>query len=153
MKLLYSDILPAGIDENQITVTDCFNEQISDCDGIDIAVGYVSKAALEELDTLIFKHSIGYVNLVMGMYYVDGMPEGTYRTALALNEKWRDKGVGEIRMVRAFKYHGKLYVFHKNGDVKSAIIGSANLGVIKLEANNLRQYEVSGLTTELSECR
>lgn len=54
MKLLYSDILPAGIDENQITVTDCFNEQISDCDGIDIAVGYVSKAALEELDTLIF---------------------------------------------------------------------------------------------------
>lgn len=92
MKLLYSDILPAGIDENQITVTDCFNEQISDCDGIDIAVGYVSKAALEELDTLIFKHSIGYVNLVMGMYYVDGMPEGTYRTALALNEKWRDKG-------------------------------------------------------------
>ena len=50
MKLLYSDILPAGIDENQITVTDCFNEQISDCDGIDIAVGYVSKAALEELD-------------------------------------------------------------------------------------------------------
>lgn len=125
MELLYSNILPLGIGAEQSTITDCFSEQISDCDGVDIAVGYVSKAALEELDTLIFKHSIGYVNLVMGMYYVDGMPEGTYRTAVALNEKWRDKGVGEIRMVRAFKYHGKLYVFHKNGGVKSAIIGSA----------------------------
>lgn len=153
MKLLYSDILPAGLDENQITVTDCFNEQISDCDGVDIAVGYVSKAALEELDALVAEHNIRYINLVIGMYYVEGMPEGTYRTALALNEKLRTAGVGEIRLTRAFKYHGKLYVFHKNGDVKSAIIGSANLGVIKIEANNRRQYEVSSLTTDPAESR
>lgn len=153
MKLLYSDILPAGLDENQITVTDCFKEQISDCDGVDIAVGYVSKAALEELDSLVAEHNIRRINLVMGMYYIEGMPEGTYRTALSLNEKWRAAGVGEIRMVRAFKYHGKLYVFHKDGDVKSAIIGSANLGVIKLEANNRRQYEVSSLTTDPAESR
>ena len=153
MKLLYSNILPLGIEAEQTTITDCFHEQIADCDGVDIAVGYVSKAALEELDSLVSKHNIRYVNLVMGMYYVDGIPEGTFRTAVALNEKWRSEGVGEIRMVRAFKYHGKLYVFHKNGDIKSAILGSANLGVIKLEAGNLRQYEVSGLTTEPSECR
>ena len=68
MKLLYSDILPAGLDENQVTVTDCFNEQINDCDGVDIAVGYVSKAALEELDALVAEHSIRHINLVMGMY-------------------------------------------------------------------------------------
>lgn len=73
--------------------------------------------------------------------------------ALSINEKWRAAGVGEIRMVRAFKYHGKLYVFHKDDDEKSAIIGSANLGVIKLEANNFRQYEVSGLTTDSTESR
>ena len=119
MRLLYSNILPAGLDEGQTTIVDCFNEQIADCDGVDIAVGYVSKAALEELDALITEHGIGYVNLVIGMYYVEGMPEGTYRTAVALNEKWRADGVGEIRMVRAFKYHGKLYVFHKDGDVTS----------------------------------
>lgn len=153
MKLLYSNILPLGTEPEQITITDCFCEQIADCSGVDIAVGYVSKASLEELDTLIFKYGIGYVNLVIGMYYVEGMPEGTYRTAIALNEKWRVAGIGEIRIVKAFKYHGKLYVFHKNGDVKSAIIGSANLGVIKIEANNRRQYEVSSLTTETSECQ
>lgn len=153
MKLLYSDILPAGLDEGQTTIVNCFKEQIAGCDGIDIAVGYVSKASLEELDALITEHGIGYVSMVIGMYYIEGMPEGTYRTATALNEKWRSTGIGEIRMVRAFKYHGKLYVFHKGGVVKSAIIGSANLGVIKPEANNRRQYEVSGLTIDSSECR
>ena len=153
MKLLYSNILPVGLDENQVTVTDCFNDQISNCDGVDIAVGYVSKAALEELDAIVAEYNIKHINLVMGMYYIEGIPEGIYRTALSLNEKWRAAGVGEIRMTHVFKYHGKLYVFHKNGDVKSAIIGSANLGAIKLEANNRRQYEVSSLTTDLFECK
>lgn len=152
MRLLYSNILPAGLDEGQTTIADCFNEQIADCDGLDIAVGYVSKASLEELDTLVTAYRIVRVRLVIGMYYVEGMPESTYRTAAALNEKWIKSGIGEIRLVRAFKYHGKLYVFHRGGDVKSAILGSANLGVIKLEAGNRRQYEVSSLTTDPAEC-
>ena len=151
MKLLYSNILPAELEEDQITITECIHDQIADCDGIDIAVGYVSKAALEELDTLLYANEIGYINLIIGMYYVEGMPEGTYRTAIALNEKWKNAGIGEIRMVKAFKYHGKIYVFHKDGNVKSAIIGSANLGVLKLEANNIRQYEASSLTTNPTE--
>lgn len=153
MKLLYSNIFPLGIEEDQTTITDCFMEQIADCDSVDIAVGYVSKASLEELDRLVTEHNIGNINLMMGMYYVEGMPESTYRVALALNEKWVNAGIGEIRMTRAFKYHGKLYVFHKNGAIKSAIIGSANLGVIKLEANNIRQYEVSSLVTDPDESR
>ena len=45
-----------------------------------------------------------------------------------------------------------MYVFHKDGLVKSAIIGSANLGAIKLEANNRRQYEVSSFTADPREC-
>ena len=153
MKLLYSDILPLGIKNGQTTIIDCFHEQISNCDGVDIAVGYVSKASLEELNALVLEHNLKHINLIIGMYYIDGMPESTYRTALAINEKWRAAGVGEIRIVRAFKYHGKAYVFHKDMEVKSAIIGSANLGFIKLEANNRRQYEVACLMTEPSECR
>lgn len=153
MEILYSNILPAGVEDGQDTIIDRFHAEISDCDGIDIAVGYVSRASLEELDALIAVNHIPYVNLTIGMYYIEGMPEGTYRTALALNAKWQSAGIGEIRMTKAFKYHGKLYVFHKDGDVKSAIIGSANLGVIKQEANNRRQYEVCGITTEPSECR
>lgn len=152
MRLLYSNILPVGIEEGQATIAETFVEQIADSDSVEIAVGYVSKASLEELDALVEAHHIQHISLVIGMYYIEGMPEGTYRTALAINEKWRVSGVGEIRMTRAFKYHGKLYLFLKDNLPKSAILGSANLGVIKQEANNIRQYEVSSITDQPSEC-
>lgn len=152
MKLLYSNILPLGTEANQITVSDCIVEEMSSSDAVEIAVGYVSKAALQELDKIVGEHHIARVVLTIGMYFTEGMPEGIYHTAMALNRKWVDAGIGEIRVVRAFKYHGKLYAFYKEDEVKSAIIGSANLGVIKMEANNRRQYEVSAVTEDLTEC-
>lgn len=152
MKLLYSNILPLGTEENQETVTERFMEEVSSADAVEIAVGYVSKAALQELEQIVDEQKIRRIVLTIGMYFVEGMPEGIYHTAVALNRKWVDAGVGEIRIVRAFKYHGKLYAFYKDDQVKSAIIGSANLGVIKLEANNRRQYEVSAVTEDASEC-
>ena len=152
MKLLYSNILPFGIDEKQETVNERFMGEASSADAVEIAVGYVSKAALRELEHIVDEYKIRHVVLTIGMYYVEGMPEGIYHTAIALNRKWVDAGIGEIRIVRAFKYHGKLYAFYKDGQVKSAIIGSANLGVIKLEANNRRQYEVSAVTEDTAEC-
>jgi hypothetical protein len=87
------------------------------------------------------------------MYFIEGMPEGSYNAALELNKKWREAGIGEIKIVKAFKYHGKLYCFYKDGQPFSAIIGSANLGVIKLDANNRRQYEISSITDDAAECR
>ena len=152
MKLLYSNILPLGTEDDQETVAERFFEEISSSDAVEIAVGYVSKAALQELAQMVDEQKIRRIVLTIGMYFVEGMPEGIYHTAIALNRKWVDAGIGEIRIVRAFKYHGKLYAFYKDDQVKSAIIGSANLGVIKLEANNRRQYEVSAVTEDASEC-
>ena len=152
MKLLYSNILPLGTEDNQETVTECIIAAASVADSIEIAVGYVSKAALQELEYIVDEYNIRHIMLTIGMYYVEGMPEGIYHTAIALNRKWIDAGIGEIRVVRAFKYHGKLYAFYKDEQVKSAIIGSANLGVIKLDANNRRQYEVSAVTEDTTEC-
>ena len=152
MKLLYSNILPLGTEDNQETISDRFLEEISSSDVVEIAVGYVSKAALQELEQIVDAQKIRRIVLTIGMYFVEGMPESIYHTAIALNRKWVDAGIGEIRIVRAFKYHGKLYAFYKDDQVKSAIIGSANLGVIKLEANNRRQYEVSAVTEDASEC-
>lgn len=145
MEILYSDILPLSIQDGQKSILDAFSEQLIASDSFEFAVGYVSKASLEEIDNLVSEYGITHVSLVIGMYYIEGMPESTYRTALAINEKWKASGIGEIRLVKAFKYHGKLYAFLKGGVVFSAIIGSANLGVIKPEANNRRQYEVSAL--------
>ena len=101
---------------------------------------------MDELNELFEKNGISEISLNIGMYYIEGMPEGSYHTALRLNQKWQESGKGEIRLIKTFKYHGKVYVFYKNGIPFSAIIGSANLGVLKLEANNRRQYELSAIT-------
>lgn len=79
------------------------------------------------------------------MYYIEGMPESSYRTALRINEKWKAKGQGVIRLIKPFKYHGKNYCFFQNEEPIAAIVGSANLGILKLDANNRRQYELSVL--------
>ncbi len=153
MKLLYSNILPLGTSEGQQTIIDCFKEKISKSDRVEIAVGYISRAALEELDYLVEEHNLSSICLTIGMYFIEGMPEGSYNTALAINTKWVKAGIGEIKIVKAFKYHGKVYCFYKDGQPFSAIIGSANLGVIKLDANNRRQYEISSITDDATECK
>lgn len=153
MKLLYSNILPLATLDGQETIIDCFNEQISKSNRVEIAVGYISRAALEELDHLVEEHNISSICLTIGMYFIEGMPEGSFNEALKLNKKWSEAGIGEIKIVKAFKYHGKLYCFYRDGQPFSAIIGSANLGVIKLDANNRRQYEISSITDDATECR
>ena len=127
LRLLYSNILPLATDEGQETITEAINNQMQSADRIEIAVGYVSRASLEELDLLIEQNNIKNICLNIGMYFIEGMPEGSYHTAIKLNKKWQESGIGEIRMLKAFKYHGKLYVFYKDGKPISAIIGSWNL--------------------------
>ena len=55
LKLLYSNILPLATGEGQETITEAINNQMRFADRIEIAVGYVSRASLEELDLLIEK--------------------------------------------------------------------------------------------------
>lgn len=152
MKILYSNILPMPVEEGQKTVSECFHYEAAHSDSVEIATGYVSKAALEELDRMVSQYNLRHISLTIGMYYIEGMPEAIYHMAATINQRWVAAGIGEIRMVRAFKYHGKLYAFYQNENPKSAIIGSANLGVIKPEAGNLRQYEVSAFTEDKVEC-
>ena len=89
MKILYTDILPLGIEKEQETILECFYKQISKADRVEIAVGYISKASLEELNNLVEKYSISKICLNIGMYYIEGMPEGTYHFAIDYNRKWK----------------------------------------------------------------
>lgn len=127
-------------------------QQAEKADSIEIATGYVTEASLEELDDMIDRYKLAHVSLIIGMYYIEGMPESSYHIAMELNRKWKASGKGEIRIVYPFKYHGKLYNFIKNEKCFASIVGSANMGVIKPDASNRRQYEVSVLIEEPSEC-
>lgn len=151
MRILYSNIPPLRIKEGQETFIDGFRTASQEADKLDIAVGYVSKGSLLELDQLVHEMKIQYVRLNMGMYMIEGISESTYHTAVDVNKRWQEEGIGEIRLVRPFKYHGKLYVFYRADQPFCAFIGSHNLGALKLEAVNRRQYEISAETRDLEE--
>lgn len=151
MRILYSDIPPLRIKEEQDTFINRFHAVSREADKLDIAVGYISKGSLLELNQLIHEMKINFVRLNMGMYMIEGISESTYHTAVDINKQWQEEGIGEIRLVRPFKYHGKLYVFYKADQPFCAFIGSHNLGALKLEASNRRQYEISAETNDLDE--
>ena len=153
MRLICSDILPVGLRDGQKSIADCFNEQAAKSDRIDIAVGYISRASLLELNSIVIRNNIQKICLNIGMYYIEGMPESSYHTACELNAEWKERGIGEIRLIRAFKYHGKTYCFYKDGDVIAAVVGSANLGILKPEASNRRQFEACMITEDPEECQ
>lgn len=91
MELLYSNILPLRTTEQQRTIADCFRAQLMQADRADIAVGYVSRASLEEIDRLADELHVAHIVLTIGMYYIEGMPESAYRTAMHLNENGCDQ--------------------------------------------------------------
>lgn len=152
MNLLYSNIPPLTFSTSTSDFISSFSHELSQSDALDIAVGYVSQASLEELRSLVKKFKIK-ICLIIGMYFIEGMPEKTYRLAKHINEDWMKTGCGEIRLVKIFKYHGKIYCFSKQGKIISVILGSANLSAIKLDSTNRRQYEVSVRIEDKATCR
>lgn len=75
MRLLYSNMLPLKLGDGQTAFIDYFMDAVHEADEIDIAVGYVSKAALKELQGLVDEAGVKRVCLTIGMYYHEGMPE------------------------------------------------------------------------------
>lgn len=151
MTLLYSAIPPLRTEPGQETISDAFHRLAASSTEISVAVGYISLLSLDELDQVVTDSNVSKVTLTIGMYSKEGMPERSYHAAKAYNRKWMDAGIGEIRIVRSFAFHGKLYYFAKDGRPVAVINGSANLGVIKLEASNLRQYETASLVEDRAE--
>ena len=50
-------MLPLGLQDNQETIDESIRKQIERADRIEIAVGYVSIASLEELDRLVCENA------------------------------------------------------------------------------------------------
>lgn len=153
MKLLYTNMLPLGVENGQETIVDHIHAMFARADAVDIAVGYISRSALLELDALVHQFNISHICLIIGMYFIEGMPESSYHASMEINAKWKSEGIGEIRLVKAFKYHGKAYLFSASDEPFDAVIGSANLGALKLEASNRRQYEFASCADDAESCQ
>ncbi|MBQ2661178.1 MAG: NgoFVII family restriction endonuclease [Clostridia bacterium] len=129
------------------TFSDAFYSLIPQASRLDIAVGYVSSDSLMELKRIIELNSnINQLNLIVGMHYFEHFTKVQYKAAMVLNDFLANNQLGEVKLVHAFKYHGKLYSYSKDNRPFAGIIGSNNLGSIV--ESGARVYESSLLINE-----
>lgn len=152
MTILYSKVPPMPFGESLPLISEQLVKEASTASRIDIAVGYVSVDGLDKLDSLVSRGNIKQICLVVGMYLESGIPESIYNRVRLLHKKWQDTGKGEIRFVNNMSYHGKVYLFWQpnqqgNDELKSAVLGSANLSVLAPLGSVSRQYELATTIT------
>lgn len=147
MEFLFSNFLPLKTDMQKFC--NVFYDLIPDSDELDIAVGYITADSLSELQKIVEYNNINKLNLTIGMHYFDKFTHVEYQAAIGLNEYLCSNHKGKVKIVNAFRFHGKMYSYLKNGKPFAGIIGSNNLSSI-IE-NNTRVYEASVLTKDLNE--
>jgi hypothetical protein len=129
MHILRSSVIPkeSGFSE----MSSAFVEELMEADSVVIATGYTSAEALafigavvEQNQFLQQKHS--KVEVMLGMAAHQGLHPTIYRAAVHLDTVLRDFQVGSVRPVVGWPFHGKIYLFSKDGFPFSAIVGSSN---------------------------
>ena len=151
MTILYSKVPPMPFGESLPLISDQLVKEASSASRIDIAVGYVSVDGLDKLDSLVSRENIKQICLVVGMYLESGIPESIYNRVRLLhkNGKIQEKVKSALNNM---SYHGKVYLFWQpnqqgNDELKSAVLGSANLSVLAPLGSVARQYELATTIT------
>ena len=145
MEFLYSNLPP--IRTTCRTFSETFYSLIPEATRLDIAVGYITADALAELkQTAAYNKNIETLNLLIGMHYWDKFTELEYHAALGLNDFLRGESRGEVRLIKPFRFHGKLYSYSNASGAFAGIIGSNNLGSIV--ETRTRTYEASVILRE-----
>ncbi len=131
------------------TFSDAFYSLLDQASAMEIAVGYVTSDSLAELQKTIELYSnIRRLNLIIGMHYFDRFTKMQYNAANSLSHFLQEKKMGEVRLVTAFRYHGKLYSYSDAQGPFAGIIGSDNLSSIV--DGGTRTYESSLLLDDRS---
>lgn len=128
------------------TFADAFYNLLPQTEQLDIAVGYITSDSLIELQKAVELNNVHKLNLIIGMHYFDLFTPVEYKTAVQLNRFLTENNIGEVRLVTPFRFHGKLYAFHKQNKPIAGIIGSNNLSSIVDSRNGI--YESSILLNE-----
>ena len=145
MEFLFSNFPP--IRTANKTFADAFYGLIPQTSKLDIAVGYVSSDSLMELKRVVeLNNNIHELNLIVGMHYFEHFTKVQYKAAMVLNDFLTENHLGEVRLVNAFKYHGKLYSYSTETGPFAGIIGSNNLSSIV--DGGTRVYESSFLVDQ-----
>lgn len=140
MEFLFSNYPP--VKTNGKTFEDIFYNLLNRSSAMDIAVGYVSSDSLIELQkTIELNENIKRFNLIIGMHYYDKFTKIQYNAANRLSQFLHENNIGDVKLVTAFRYHGKLYSYCDANGPFAGIIGSNNLSSIV--SGGTRVYESS----------
>ena len=145
MEFLYSNLSPLRTSYPSFAET--FYSLIPKSARIDIAVGYITADSLAELKQAVAQNkNIEILNLIIGMHYWDKFTRLEYKAAVGLNDFLRGEKRGEVKIVKSFRFHGKLYSYSNAEGAFAGIIGSNNLSSIV--DSRTRIYEASALICE-----
>lgn len=139
MELLFSNLLPHKTKYKKFY--DQFYSDFGLADNINIAVGYITADSISMLKKTLEVNEPKHLNLIIGMHYFDKFTKIEYNAAIDLHEFLTTQSIGSVKLVKPFKFHGKLYSYSKNSKVFSSVIGSDNLSSI-LDSKT-RVYESS----------
>ena len=143
MELLLSNMPPVRFSKR--STVSCFEDLLQDADGIKIASGYVSTDALAELKKIVEVNKKSYVELVIGMHGFEGFTQSQFDAARYLNDYLRGNKIGGVKVVNAFKFHGKMYSFLKQQAAFAGLLGSSNMSSVLDNQNN---YEADFFVNE-----
>ncbi len=150
MEFLFSNYPP--MKTSCKTFADTFYGLLPQTSKLDIAVGYVSSDSLIELQkTIELNSNIRALNLIVGMHYFDRFTKVQYDAAIHLNDFLTSNHLGGVRLVNAFRYHGKLYSYSNDAGPFAGIVGSNNLSSIV--DGGIRVYESSILLRDAASAK
>ena len=150
MEFLFSNYPP--VKTSGKSFADVFYSLLHQSSGMDIAVGYISSDSIAELQkTIELNSNVRRLNLIIGMHYFDRFTKTQYNAASNLGRFLRDNQIGDVRLVTAFRYHGKLYSYSNTQGPFAGIIGSNNLSSIV--DGGSRIYESSLLLDDYQSAR
>lgn len=140
MEFLFSNYPPMKTDCK--TFAETFYSLLYETSQLDIAVGYVSAESLVDLKKIIeLNPNIQTLHLIIGMHYFERFTKLQYDAAMQLNRFLQDEKRGDVNLVNAFRFHGKLYSYSNEKGPFAGIIGSDNLSSIS--SGGIRVYESS----------
>lgn len=151
MELLLSNIPPVKSLKHSTAVSR-FENLMRSADGMKIASGYISADAIIELKRMVEVNKKSFLELIIGMHHFDGFTRSQFHAAQDLDECLKDKAAGSVKVVSAFRFHGKVYSFLKKEIPFAGIIGSSNLSSI-LDSQNYYEADLfvddSGLVKQI----
>jgi hypothetical protein len=150
MEFLFSNYPPMKTGSK--TFAETFYGLLPQTSKLDIAVGYVSADSLIELQkTIELNSNIRTLNLIVGMHYFDHFTKVQYDAAMHLNDFLMENQLGGVRLVNAFRFHGKLYSYSNVTGPFAGIVGSNNLSSIV--DGGIRVYESSVLLNDVASAK